>query len=79
MLKQTILTVSFLLPLAALSPTAHAGSTVSDKDYWPNEARRSASYAGFTQGRVGSAFAYDRGPSVATPATIAIEDRLPSW
>ena len=51
-------TISLLLPLLAISATAHAGSTVTDKSYWPNEARQS------TQSRnVGSpsdAFAYDR-------------------
>ncbi|OAE97369.1 hypothetical protein AYJ54_35305 [Bradyrhizobium centrolobii] len=77
MLKKTLLTLSFLLPLAALSPTAQAGSTITDKSYWPNEARRSAPYAGFAQDRVGSAFAYDRGPAVSTPATAATRDRSP--
>ncbi|OAF17834.1 hypothetical protein [Bradyrhizobium neotropicale] len=75
MLKKIFLTLSFLLPLVALTASAQAGSTISDKSYWPNEARSSTPYAGFAQNRVGSAFAYDRGPSVATPATAAIEDR----
>jgi hypothetical protein len=27
------------LPLVAMAATAHAGSTITDKSYWPNEAR----------------------------------------
>ena len=34
-------TISLLLPLLAFSATAHAGSTITDKSYWPNEARQS--------------------------------------
>lgn len=34
-------TISLLLPLLAFSATAQAGSTISDKSYWPNEARQS--------------------------------------
>lgn len=34
--------VSLLLPLVAVSATAYAGSTISDKNYWPSEARQSA-------------------------------------
>ncbi|SHK18559.1 hypothetical protein SAMN05444159_2647 [Bradyrhizobium lablabi] len=42
MLTKHLLTISLLLPLAAISATAHAGSTISDKSYWPSEARQSA-------------------------------------
>ena len=31
-----ILTLSLLLPLVAISATAHAGSTITDKSYWPS-------------------------------------------
>lgn len=37
-----LLAISLFLPLLALSATAHAGSTITDKSYWPNEARQSA-------------------------------------
>lgn len=64
MLKKSLLTLSLLLPLSAISATAYAGSTISDKSYWPNEARRSAQSAiAGTRGDAYDAFAYDRGPS----------------
>jgi hypothetical protein len=31
MLKKRLLTISLLLPLVAISATAHAGSTITDK------------------------------------------------
>ena len=70
MLKKSFLAISFLMPLVTLSATAQAGSTITDKSYWPSEARQSA------QGRTGdarndlnSAFAYDRAASRLQPAT----------
>jgi hypothetical protein len=41
MLKKHLLKMSLLLPLMAISATAYAGSTISDKSYWPSEARQS--------------------------------------
>ena len=63
-------TISLLLPLVAISATAHAGSTISDKSYWPNEARQSAqnTTAG-SQRDLNSAFAYDRPGVRVQPAT----------
>lgn len=62
-------TIFLLLPFVAFSATAQAGSTITDKSYWPNEAKRSAS-ANFSSQRDGySAFAYDRGTSGLAPAT----------
>ncbi len=75
MLKKSLLTISLLLPMAALSTAALAGSTITDKSYWPNEARRSAQYSGFAQDRVSSAFAYDRGAPIAAPAPGVNQDR----
>jgi len=66
-----LLTISLLLPLVAISATAHAGSTVSDKSYWPNEARQNGSIGIGPQASVNSAFAYDRTTSSLQPATIA--------
>lgn len=42
MLTKNLLTISLLLPLAAISATAYAGETITSKSYWPNEARQSA-------------------------------------
>jgi hypothetical protein len=72
MLKKSILTISLLLPLAAMSASAYAGSTITDKSYWPNEARQSAQYrAVVTQPDLNSALAYDGGRSRLQPATSA--------
>lgn len=69
MLKKHLLTISLLLPLVAISATALAGSTISDKRYWPKEARQGAqARTGSSQGDVNSAFAYDRTPSRLLPA-----------
>jgi hypothetical protein len=60
MLKKHLLKISLLLPLVAISATAHAGSTITDKSYWPNEARQSAQYRTLgSQRDLNSAFAYD--------------------
>jgi hypothetical protein len=42
MLTKRFLTISLLLPLVAISATAHAGSTITDKSYWPSAARPAA-------------------------------------
>ena len=66
MSKQAIGTALLLLPLMAVSASAYAGATISDKRYWPNEARQS----GYQQGW-GSAFASTAARprfSVAPPA-----------
>jgi hypothetical protein len=64
-----LLTISLLLPLVAISATAQAGSTISDKSYWPSEARQSAPIRAGSQADVNSAFAYDPGTSHVEPAT----------
>ena len=62
-------TISLLLPLLAISATAHAGSTITDKSYWPNEARRSAQIGTVgSQRDFNSAFAYDRPTLQVAPA-----------
>lgn len=72
MLKRHLFTISLLLPLVAISATAHAGSTITDKSYWPSEARRSAQIkTDGSQSEVSSAFAFDRGASRLQPATNA--------
>ncbi len=52
MSKQAIRTALLLLPLMAVSASAYAGATISDKRYWPNEARQNA----YQEGGWGSAF-----------------------
>jgi hypothetical protein len=42
MSRKRLFAISLLLPLVAASATAYAGTTISDKRYWPNEARPSA-------------------------------------
>jgi len=56
-----LLTISLLLPLVAISATAHAGSTITDKNYWPSEATQSPQNTteGWQRDR-SFAFAYDR-------------------
>ena len=69
MLTKHLLTISLLLPLVAMSATAHAGSTISDKNYWPSEARQSAQNRTVgSQRDFNSALAYDRAGSRLQPA-----------
>ena len=70
MLTKSLLTISLMLPLVAVAATAQAGSTITDKSYWPNEARQSAqNRTGSARDDLNSAFAYDRGASRLQPAT----------
>lgn len=55
MLTNRLLTISLLLSLVAISATAHAGSTISDKSYWPSEARRPAPGVAAPEDAFGSA------------------------
>jgi hypothetical protein len=74
MLKKRLLTFSLLLPLVAISATAYAGSTITDKSYWPSEARQSVQTGtGSSQSDFNSALAYDRSASRSEPATVANE------
>jgi len=43
-----LLAISLALPVFAMSASAYAGATISDKRYWPSEAR-SGTAAGSTQ------------------------------
>jgi hypothetical protein len=60
--------ISLSLALAAVSATAQAGSTISDKSYWPNEAGRGAPSGIGPRADARSAFAYDRTTSSSQPA-----------
>jgi hypothetical protein len=69
MLTKRLLTISLLLPLVAISATAQAGSTITDRSYWPSEARQSAQIGTVgSRGNVYSAFAYDGPVSSLQPA-----------
>lgn len=58
MLTKRLLSISLLLPLVAISATAHAGSTITDKSYWPNEARPAVHVTtGASQNKLRDAFA----------------------
>jgi hypothetical protein len=70
MLTKHLLKISLLLPLVAMFATAQAGSTISDKSYWPNEARQSAQDRTVgSQRDLNSAFAYDQPGLRVQPAT----------
>lgn len=58
--RRWIFTTSLLLPLLAVSANAYAGSTISDRSYWPNEARADTLQV---PGDVASAYAF-AGPAV---------------
>jgi hypothetical protein len=63
-----LLGISLLLPLVAISATAHAGSTITDKSYWPSEARQSAQARTVgLQSDFNSALAYDRAEQPLRP------------
>jgi hypothetical protein len=58
------------LPLVAISAAAHAGSTITDKSYWPSEARQSAQNRTVgSPSDLNSALAYDRAASRLQAAT----------
>jgi hypothetical protein len=66
-----LLTMSLLLPLVAISTTAQAGSTITDKSYWPSEAMQSTPFRVGARTDAYSAFAYDRATSRFEPATTS--------
>jgi len=70
MLTKPILAISLLLPLVSVSAAAHAGSTISDKSYWPSEARQSAQARTVSSpSDLSSAFAYGPAAPRLQPAT----------
>ena len=73
MLTKRFFTISLLLPLVAISATAHAGSTITDKSYWPSEARPAVySGTGTVQSGPRDAFASMTAPlQTTTNADIA--------
>lgn len=59
MSRNRILQISLLLSLAAIS-AAQAGTTISDKRYWPNDVGPSAYGAGSSRAELNSALASSR-------------------
>ena len=59
-----LLAISLALPVFAMSASAYAGATISDKRYWPSEAR-SGTAAGSAQSSI---FAW--GPPTTTQVQI---------
>jgi hypothetical protein len=79
MLKNSLLAISLLAPLSALSATAHAGSTISDKSYWPAEARQQTqNIVGTARREPSSAFAYDQ-PAFQSQAAINPNGAPSAW
>jgi hypothetical protein len=70
MSRKYLLTIS-MLSLVAMSGAAHAGTTISDKRYWPNEARASA-YASAPSDAFNLAVLPSRIVPRAVPATSMI-------
>jgi hypothetical protein len=76
MLTKSLLKISLLLPLVAISATAHAGSTISDKSYWPSEARPALhSGTGTAQSQPRDAFA----SSAMAPTTASADGSANAW
>jgi hypothetical protein len=72
MLSKRLFTISLLLRLMVISTAAHAGSTISDKRYWPNEATQNAQdRSGSSPGNTDFALADDGSGSGLQPATNA--------
>ena len=79
MLAKRLLAISLLLPLVAISAAAHAGSTITDKSYWPSEARQSAQIETVgSRGNVYSAFAYE-GPVSSLQSAANTNDDGSAW
>src|SRR5258707_7430772 len=70
-----VLAISLLASLVAMSATANAGATISDKRYWPSEVGPSAYSAVSTQHAPRDAFAaIGRSASTAAVPVTAEED-----
>jgi hypothetical protein len=74
MLTKRFLTISLLLPLVAISAAAHAGSTITDKSYWPSVARPAVhSEIGAVQSGPRDAFASSSMTVPRQPEAVAVE------
>ena len=69
MSRKQLLTISLLVPLMAGSAVSHAGTTISDKRYWPDQARASTQADSFTRSYAGPAGRDWNAPQVE-PASV---------
>jgi hypothetical protein len=77
MLAKRFPTISILLPLVAIFATAHAGSTITDKSYWPSSARPSVhGQTSTAQSRSRDAFASGAYRDLSTSNPDSMELRL---
>jgi hypothetical protein len=67
MFTKTIVFSSILMSVAAISATANAGSTITDKSYWPGEIHQQRQSAVVSAGNPSASFAYDDRPIEASP------------
>lgn len=74
---KSVLAISFLASLVAMSTTANAGATISDKRYWPSEVGPSAYRAVSTQHTPRDAYAAI-GRTVA-PAVASVPAEEDTW
>jgi hypothetical protein len=65
-----LLAILLAVPIFAMSASAYAGATISDKRYWPSEARSSTA-AGSAQS---SPFAWE--PRMTTPKKVRHHQRV---
>jgi hypothetical protein len=65
-----LFSMAMLLSLGGISSVAYAGSTITDKSYWPNEARVSSQYGVAPSGVLGS-----RAATTWSGAPRLLEDR----
>ncbi len=78
MSRKNLIAISLLLPLVAMSGIARAGSTITDKSYWPSEARSTAYETPVPSGDWRSARAFDR-RAPEFQATPNYSSREPNW
>ena len=75
MSRKHLLALSLLLPLVGLSGAAYAGSTISDRSYWPEQARVTTFEANQAPVEWNSARAQVTGTQRFEPATTIYSDR----
>jgi hypothetical protein len=75
MIKKAIATLSLVLPLAAAAAaTAHAGATITEKNYWPSEAKLSQT-SGPARSNPKEAFASAvYAPAASAPISVGMDN-----
>jgi hypothetical protein len=72
-------TISLLFLLSAIAAKAQAGSTITDKSYWPNEARPSAYGAFSPSNDISSALAYSPNPHLRIAPQVNGDGGVPRY